>query len=66
MLLTPSPLSQTVTPSRTHSPFERDVLYGRPHSFNGIVKYADYCLLEILATPHNPPQLVVGPQYLSA
>ena len=30
MLLTPSPLSQTVTLSRTPSPFERDVLYGRP------------------------------------
>jgi len=28
MLLDPSPLSQTVTPSRT--PFERGVLYGRP------------------------------------
>src|SRR6218665_1070513 len=28
MLLTPLPLSQTVTPSRT--PLERDVLYGRP------------------------------------
>ena len=24
------PLSQTVTPSRTPSPLERDVLYGRP------------------------------------
>src|SRR6218665_2143115 len=30
MLLTPSPLSQTVTPSRTPSPLERDVLHGRP------------------------------------
>jgi len=29
MLLTPLPLSQTVTP-RTPSPLERDVLYGRP------------------------------------
>ena len=28
--LPPSPLSQTVTPSRTPSPLERDVLYGRP------------------------------------
>src|SRR6218665_4126659 len=28
---TPSLLSQTVTPSRTPSPLERDVLYGRPH-----------------------------------
>src|SRR6218665_3030112 len=27
----PLPLSQTVTPSRTPSPLERDVLYGRPH-----------------------------------
>ena len=26
----PLPLSQTVTPSRTPSPLERDVLYGRP------------------------------------
>jgi len=31
MLLDPLPLSQTVTPSRTPSPLERDVLYGRPH-----------------------------------
>ena len=31
MLFTPPiPLSQTVTPSRTPSPLERDVLYGRP------------------------------------
>ena len=30
MLLDPLTLSQTVTPSRTLSPFERDVLYGRP------------------------------------
>jgi len=30
MLLTPLLLSQTVTPSRTPSLFERDVLYGRP------------------------------------
>src|SRR6218665_2401964 len=30
MLLTPSPVSQTVTPSLTASPLERDVLYGRP------------------------------------
>jgi len=30
MLLTPLPLSQTVTLSRTPSPLERDVLYGRP------------------------------------
>ena len=29
--LDPLPLSQTVTPSRTPSPLERDVLYGRPH-----------------------------------
>src|SRR6218665_1867374 len=28
--LYPSPLSQTVTPSRTPPPLERDVLYGRP------------------------------------
>src|SRR6218665_3154342 len=28
--LDPPPLSQTVTPSRTPSPLERDVLYGRP------------------------------------
>src|SRR6218665_276473 len=30
MLLAPLPLSQTVTPSLTPSPLERDVLYGRP------------------------------------
>ena len=30
MLLTPLPQSQTDTPSRTTSPFERDVRYGRP------------------------------------
>ena len=29
MLFTPSPC-QTVTPSRTPTPIERDVLYGRP------------------------------------
>src|SRR6218665_1232284 len=28
----PLPLPQTVTPSRTPSPLERDVLYGRPQS----------------------------------
>jgi len=32
MPLGPLPLSQTVTPSRTPSPLERDVLYGRPHT----------------------------------
>jgi len=32
MLLDPLPLSQTVTLSRTPSPLERDVLYGRPLS----------------------------------
>jgi len=31
MLLNPLPLSQTVTPSRTPTLLERDVLYGRPH-----------------------------------
>ena len=35
--LYPLPLSQTVTPSRTPSPFERDVLYGRP--LNGSTMY---------------------------
>src|SRR6218665_1982221 len=30
--LEPPPLSQTVTPSRTPSPLERDILYGRPPS----------------------------------
>jgi len=34
MLFTPSPLSLTVTPSRTPSPLERDVLYGRPLRFS--------------------------------
>src|SRR6218665_1070250 len=29
--LDPPPLSQTVIPTRTTSPLERDVLYGRPH-----------------------------------
>ena len=28
----PLPMSQTVTPSRTPSPLERDVLYGRPQN----------------------------------
>ena len=38
MLLTPSMhLSQTVTPSRTPSPLERDVLYGRPLSLSIII-----------------------------
>ena len=32
MWLTSLPLSQTVTLSRTSSPLERDVLYGRPLS----------------------------------
>ena len=32
MLFTALPLSQTVTPSRTPSPLERDVLYGWPLS----------------------------------
>ena len=36
LLTTPLPLSQTVTPSRTPSPLERDVLYGRPLSY---IKY---------------------------
>src|SRR6218665_1346215 len=36
MLLTP--LSQTVTPSRTPSPLERDVLYGRPKRGNRAVE----------------------------
>jgi len=30
MPLDPSPMSQTVTPSRTPCPVERDILYGRP------------------------------------
>ena len=38
--LGPLPLSQTVTPSRTHSPLERDVLYGRP------LKQATRCTVE--------------------
>jgi len=33
--LDPLPLSQTVTPSRTTSPLERDVLYGRPLTPSG-------------------------------
>jgi len=37
MLLTP-PLSQTVTPSQNTSPFERDVLYGRPHTVTMIIQ----------------------------
>ena len=36
MLFTPSPLSQTVTPSWTTSPLERDVLYGRPLMWKSI------------------------------
>ena len=36
------PLSQTVTPSRTPSPLERDVLYGRPHSEQ--VSFANLCV----------------------
>ena len=35
--LGPLPLSQTVTPSRTPSPLERDVLYGRPFILWGCV-----------------------------
>jgi len=41
MLLTPLPLSQTVTPSPTPDPLERDVLYGRPLGL---------CLLETSGT----------------
>ena len=32
MTLDPLPMSQTVTSSRTLSPLERDVLYGRPRN----------------------------------
>jgi len=35
MRLTPLPLSQTVTPTRT--PLERDVLYGRPQRSSEIL-----------------------------
>src|SRR6218665_1988531 len=37
MLFTPLPLSQTVTPSRTPFPLERDVLYGRPLDQSSLV-----------------------------
>ena len=37
----PLPLSQTVTPSRTTSPLERDVLYGRPH----FTQHVNHCAL---------------------
>ena len=37
MLLTPVPLLQTVTPSQTSSPLERDVFYGRPLIFWEVV-----------------------------
>jgi len=47
MLFTPLPLSQTVTPFRTPSPLERDVLYGRPLNGNEILLCAkhlnEYC-----------------------
>jgi len=36
MLLNPLPLSQTVAPSWTPSPLERDVLYGRPLDTNSM------------------------------
>jgi len=39
MILDPLPLSQTVTISRTPSPLERDVLYGRPHSSSSYNHY---------------------------
>src|SRR6218665_1036916 len=45
----PSPLSQTVTPSRTPPPLERDILYGRPLN-------CAYSLLHII---------IFAPQFLS-
>src|SRR6218665_2285107 len=54
--LYPLPLSQTVTPSRTPSPLERDVLYGRPPTsscFKGTghnIATTNFCFK---ATGHN-------------
>ena len=43
--LDPLPLSQTVTPTRTPSPLERDVLYGRPQNSSLVV--ARFYLIEL-------------------
>jgi len=49
MLLTPSPLSQTVTP-RTPSPLERDVLYGRLNHENSDVSLNSTVIPDRLCT----------------
>src|SRR6218665_147398 len=46
MLFTPLPLSQTVTPSRTPSPLERDVLYGRPLAHH--LSWSSFCFLSYI------------------
>ena len=47
MLLTPLHLLQTVTPSWTSSPLERNVLYGRPH-----VVSAKICIKHLHLSSH--------------
>ena len=49
MLLTPSPLSQTVTP-RAPSPLERDVLYGRLNHKNSNVSLNSTVIPDKLCT----------------
>ena len=53
MLFTPHPLSQTVTPSRTPSPLERGVLYGRPLrleiSFSALISERNLYFIKVSA-----------------
>src|SRR6218665_1532306 len=45
MILDLPPLSQTVTPSRTPSPLERDVLYGRPLVLTKVEELITYAMI---------------------
>src|SRR6218665_1712675 len=63
MLLTPLPLSQTVTPSRTPSPLERDVLYGRPHTFPPC--FANKFIFPVtIHFPHCFAKIIISPLLL--
>src|SRR6218665_3278528 len=54
--LDPFPLSQTVTPSRTPYPLERDVLYGRPLIYKTTCSHTIFFPLKI--------RMVDGPQLI--
>jgi len=45
MILDLPPLSQTVTPSRTPNPHERDVLYGRPLVLTKLEELGTYAMI---------------------